>query len=74
VDDVVLVQIVDGVQNLFDGLGCVLFGELALLADPVEQLSSRRKFSDNVVFVLVNGEISLTRSQGFPAQRKATYP
>jgi hypothetical protein len=51
-DDIVVVEIVDGVEDLTDRLGRVLLRELALLADPVEQLSARRQLGDDVVFVL----------------------
>jgi hypothetical protein len=50
-NDIVLVQIVDCLQNLLDGLRAILLGELALLADSVEQLSSSRKLGDDVVLV-----------------------
>jgi hypothetical protein len=52
VDDIVVVEIVDGVEDLTDRLGRILLRELALFADPVEQLSARRQLGDDVVFVL----------------------
>ena len=51
-DDVVLVEVVDGTQHLFDGLRGILFCEFSLLADPVEELASGRKLSDDGIFVL----------------------
>ena len=51
-DNIVLVQVVDRAQNLLDGLRSVFLGELALVANPVEQLSSSRELCDNVVLVL----------------------
>jgi hypothetical protein len=51
-DNIVLVQVIDRFQNLFNGLRTVLFGELALLADSVEQLSTGRELCDDVVLVL----------------------
>lgn len=38
--DVVLVQVVDGFENLLDGLRSILLRELALLANTIEQLSA----------------------------------
>jgi hypothetical protein len=57
-DDIVMVQKVDRVQHLLDSLGCILLCELALLANPVKQLSSSRKLRDDVVFVLDEGAVS----------------
>lgn len=51
-NDIVLVEIVDGAQDLLNGLGGVLLGELALLANSVEQLSTGGKFCDDIVLVL----------------------
>lgn len=52
VDNVVLVKVVDSIEDLADGLGGVLLRESALLANAVEQLSSRSELGDDVVFVL----------------------
>jgi hypothetical protein len=52
VDDVVLVKVVDRLHDLTNRLCGVLFGELALLADAIEQLSARRQLCHNVVLVL----------------------
>jgi hypothetical protein len=54
-DDIVLVQVVDGAQDLLEGLGGVLLGELAALADAVEQLAAGRQFGDDVELVLDTG-------------------
>ena len=54
VDDIILVEVVDGVEDLPDGLRGVLFGELALLADAIEELPARRQLGDDVVLVLQN--------------------
>ena len=51
-DDIVLMQVVDGFQDLSYGCRSVLFGEAALFADAVEQLSTSRKLCHNVVLVL----------------------
>ncbi len=53
-DHVALVQVVDGVEDLADGLGRVFFGELALFADAVEELAARGQLRDNVPFILVH--------------------
>ena len=50
-NNVVVVQIIDGFQHLSNGLGSVLLRELALLTNPVEQLSACRELGDDVVFV-----------------------
>jgi hypothetical protein len=77
-DDVVLVQIVDSAQNLLDGLRRILLGKLALLADSVEQLSSRRKLGDDVVLVLQREARRLVFCRGFwrmcASERRRTYP
>lgn len=52
VDDVVSVEVVDGIEHLADGLGGILLGELALFADPVEQLPTCCELRDNVVLIL----------------------
>lgn len=54
VDNVPLMEIVDRIQDLPDGLRGVLLRELAILADPVEQLSTSSQLSDDVVFVLLS--------------------
>lgn len=51
-NDVVLVQIVDGLKDLFDGLRRILFRELSLLANTVEKLSASSQFGYDVVLVL----------------------
>lgn len=52
VNDVVLVQVVNGVKNLFDSLRGIFLGELAPVTDTVEKLSSCGQLGDNVEFVL----------------------
>lgn len=74
-DNVVLVQVVHRIQDLFDGLRCILLGELALLTNPVEQLASGRKLGDNVVLVLNTYQISSSTSNGSHQGRVAvSYP
>lgn len=51
-DNIVSVEVVDGSEDLFYGLRSVLLGEFALLANPVEELSSGGKLSDDIIFVL----------------------
>ena len=51
-NDIVVVEVVDGVEHLPNRLGSVLFCEFALVANPVEQLAAGRQLSHNVVFVL----------------------
>jgi hypothetical protein len=52
VHNIVLVEVVDCLENLSDRLCCVLFGEFALFADAVEELSAGRQLCDDVIFVL----------------------
>lgn len=62
-DDVILVQVVNGVKNLLDSLRGILLGELAPVADTIEKLSSCGQLSDNVEFVLWR---VVSRLVGFP--------
>jgi hypothetical protein len=52
VGDVVRMKVIDGIKHLANCLCSVLFGEFALFADAVEQLSTCRQLGDDVVFVL----------------------
>lgn len=52
VHHIVVVQIVDGVEDLANGLGGILLRELPLLADTIKQLSARSQLRDDVVLVL----------------------
>lgn len=66
-DDIVVVQIVDGVEDLANCLGGILLSEFPLLADTIEQLSARSQLRDDVVLVLP--PVSLARQ---PAQMCAS--
>ena len=59
-NNVVVVQIIDGFQHLSNGLGSVLLRELALFADTVEQLATRGQLGDNVVFVLMASAVVMS--------------
>ena len=76
VDDIVLVEIVDGVEHLPESLRGVLLGELALLADAVEELPARRQLGDDVVLVLQRGSASpyLLRRPAPGPRWAAAYP
>lgn len=52
VNDVVLVQVVDGAEDLFYCLRGILLGELSLVADTIEQLATSSELGDNVELVL----------------------
>lgn len=52
VNHVVLVQIVDGSEDLLDGLRGILFCEFPLVANAIEELASGGELSDDVVLVL----------------------
>lgn len=51
-DNVSLVQIVDCIEDLTNGLRRILFCELAVFANSVEQLTTSGQLGDNVEFVL----------------------
>lgn len=51
-DNVLVVQVVDCLEYLLDRLRGILFRELALVANPVEELSTRCQLRHNIVFVL----------------------
>lgn len=51
-DHILAMKIVNSPKYLLDGLGGILLRELALLANPVEELAASRQFCDNVVFIL----------------------
>jgi hypothetical protein len=50
-------QVIDSFENLLDRLRCVLLRELALVANPVEQLASCSELGDDVIFVLEFGQL-----------------
>jgi len=52
VDDIVVVEVVDGIEHLPNRLGSVLLCELALVANAVKQLAARCQLGHNVIFVL----------------------
>ena len=49
---VVIVEIVNRFENLFDCLRSVFFRELAVFTDAIKQLSTGSQLSDDVVFIL----------------------
>lgn len=56
-DNVVIVQVADGIEHLADDLGGVFLGEFSVLADTIKQLSSGSKLGNDVVFVLPDRRI-----------------
>lgn len=52
VDDIVLVKVVDGVEDLLYGLGGILLGEFALVADSIEEFAAGSKLRDDIELVL----------------------
>lgn len=52
VNNVLFMQIVNGLQNLLDCLRGILFSELAFVANSIEQLPTSSKLSDDIEFVL----------------------
>jgi hypothetical protein len=67
VHNVVLVEVVDCLEDLSNRLGRVLFGEFALFADAIEQLSAGRQLCDDVIFVL--GAVSASMQQSLLEMR-----
>lgn len=51
-DHIVVVKVVDGLEDLSDCLGRILFGELAIFANPIKEFSPGGQLCNNVVFVL----------------------
>ena len=50
--DIIVMKVVNSFEDLTNGLGCIQFGEFAVFADPIEQLSAGSELRDDVVFVL----------------------
>lgn len=69
-DNIVGVKVVDGLEDLLDGLRGVFFGELALVTDPVEQFAAGRKLCDDVELVLQHR----SQIQGLIRRAEQTYP
>jgi hypothetical protein len=51
-DNVLVMQIVHRLKDLLNGLGSILFCELSLVADSIEEFSSCGKLGNNVVLIL----------------------
>lgn len=51
-DNIPLVQIVDGVQDLFDGLRSIFLCEFTVFTDAIEQFTTRCQLGDDIVFIL----------------------
>jgi hypothetical protein len=68
VDYIIIVEVVDCFQDLFDRLRGILFRKLAIFADSIKELSACGQFSYDIVFVLlilvvsifVLGQVTLT--------------
>jgi hypothetical protein len=52
VDNIVVVEVVDGIKHLSNSLSSVFLRKLSLVADTVEQLAAGRQLGYDVVFVL----------------------
>ena len=52
VNNVSCMEVVDGFQDLPDGLRAVFFGEATFFADPIEEFSTRSQLRNNIVFIL----------------------
>jgi hypothetical protein len=61
VNDVVLVEVVDCIEHLSDRLGGVLFCELALFANAIEELSASRQLGHDIVLVLAGVSVTSPR-------------
>lgn len=49
---IVVVKVVDGLEDLSDCLGRILFRELAIFANPIKEFSTGGQLCYNIVFVL----------------------
>jgi hypothetical protein len=52
VHDILAVKVINSSEDLFDSLRSILLGELALLADTIEQFPTSSELCNNVVLVL----------------------
>lgn len=52
VDNIAFVQVVDGIQHLSNRLRGILLRELSVLANAIEQLTTRGQLRDDVEFIL----------------------
>jgi hypothetical protein len=52
VDNLVLVEVVNGVKHLLNCLGSILFGKFPLFANSLEELSAGGKLGNNIELVL----------------------
>lgn len=51
-DNVILVKVIDGVENLLDCLRGILLGELAPVTNTIEELASCCQLGDDIELVL----------------------
>lgn len=74
-NNIVLVEKVDGIENLLDSPRGILLGEFSLLADAIEQLAARSELCDDVVLVL-RVQVSFMQEEGLSAvdRRQMAYP
>lgn len=73
-DDSVLVEIINGSENLLDGLRGILLGELPLFADTVEQLSTGCELGDDIELVLGRSMLSAQCLKESRRAGKGAYP
>ena len=56
---VVVMEIVDGFEDLFDCLGSIFLSELAVFANSIEELAPCCQLGDDIIFVLQNVKTSV---------------
>ena len=55
-NDIVIVKVINGFEDLLDRLRSIFLCKLAVFADPIKEFSSRRQLGDYIIFVLDNGK------------------
>lgn len=66
-------KIIDSLQDLSDGLGGILLGKLALLADTIEKLAASSQLGHDVILVLARNVVSRANVNG-GANDIGSYP
>lgn len=63
VDNVVVVEVGNGLKHLPNNLRRILLGELSLLANPIEKLASLAELGDDIILVLPSSAPSSRQTQ-----------
>lgn len=68
-DNVTVVQVVNGIKYLANCLRCILLCELSVVANAIKQLSAGCQLSDDIEFVLFRGQPKINSSSKFAEKR-----